>query len=150
LKTVILCCGNPLSTDDGVGFFAFEELKKKDLPGNVELIDAGTGGLDILNLIEDADKAVIVDSVTSGEPVGTLHRFEYDNDAEPPFLEFSLHELGLMDLLKTGYAIMPDSMPDEIIVIGVEIQWMEQAKIGLSPEVEKALPAVIEMVLCEI
>jgi len=146
---VILCCGNPLATDDGVGFFVHEELKKKDLPENVELIDAGTGGLDMLRFIEDADKVIIVDSITSGEQVGTIHRFAYDNDLEPPFTKFSLHELGLMDVLKTGYAVMPHSMP-EIIIIGIEIQWIEQVKIGLTPAVEKALPDVIEMVLCEI
>ncbi|MBN2487890.1 MAG: hydrogenase maturation protease [Methanosarcinaceae archaeon] len=150
MKTVILCCGNPLATDDGVGFFAYEELKKRDLPENVELIDAGTGGLDILNDIEDVDKAIIVDSVSSGEPAGTLHRFTYDNDAELPSLQFSLHELGLFDVLKSGYAIMPYSMPGEIIIIGIEVQWTEQVKIGLSPAVEKALSDVIEMVLCEI
>jgi len=150
LKTVILCCGNPLAADDGFGISIFEELKKKELPENVELIDAGTGGLDILNYIEGTDKVVIVDAVSSGGEVGTIHRFTRDDLSEPALVHFSLHELGLVDVIKAGEAIMPTTMPEEIIIIGVEIERTSQVNVGLTSKVSKAIPKVVEMVLDEV
>lgn len=66
MRAVILCCGNILAAADGFGIHVLDELRKRNLPKNVELIDGGTGGLDILNYIENADKVIIVDAVSSG------------------------------------------------------------------------------------
>jgi len=148
LRTVILCCGNPLSGDDGLGICVLEELKKKDLPTHVELVDAGTGGLDILSFMEDVDKAIIIDAVTSGKEVGKIHRFTCKDLPDPASMHFSLHELGLVDVLKIGEKVM--SMPDDIIIIGVEVERTNQLIIGLTPKVNEAVPKVVEMVLDEL
>ncbi len=52
----VLGCGNTLVGDDGVGIRVIEKLQEMKLPENVEIIEAGVGGMAILSWIEDADK----------------------------------------------------------------------------------------------
>lgn len=150
MKIQVLGCGNLLIGDDGFGVHVLKELEKRGLPNNVELIDAGTGGLDILNLIEDADKVIIIDAVKSGGEIGSVYRFT-EKDLPPPNMSLlSLHDLGLADVLKTGRIIQPERMPKEIIIIGCEVQQADEIRLELSPDVAKAVPAVVDMVLKEV
>ncbi len=134
--------------DDGVGIYILEKLKNKDLPIHVELIDAGTGGLDILSFMENVDKVIIIDAISSGGEIGKIHKFTYQDLPDPASMHFSLHELGLVDVLKIGEQVI--SMPDDILIIGVEIERENQLNIGLTPKVNEAVPKVVEMVLDEL
>lgn len=152
MKAVILCCGNPLAADDGFGISVFEELKKKELPENAQLICAGTAGLDLLFYIDGVDKVVIIDAIRSGREIGTIQRFTRDDIPEPNLVRFSLHELGLVDVIKAGDMAMQTSMPKDIVIIGVEIEKVNQIKwhVGLTPKVSQAIPNVVEMTLNEV
>ncbi len=148
-KIKVLGCGNTLMGDDGVGIRVIERLQEMKLPENVEVIDAGVGGLSILSWIEDADKAVIVDAVQTGnEPPGTV--YEFTDKELPPSNMFmlSLHDLNLVDTINMGRVVQ--KMPDEIVIIGVEVKRVAEFTKGLTPEVEAALPEVIGLVLKEI
>ena len=134
--------------DDGFGFYVLEELKRKELPDHVELIDAGTGGLNLLSFMENADKIIIIDAISSGSEVGGIYRFTYKDLPDPASVYFSLHELGLVDVLKIGRKVI--SMPDDIIIIGVEIERAKKLTIGLTTKVNEAVPKVVEMVLDEL
>ncbi len=148
-KIKVLGCGNTLMGDDGVGIRVIERLQEMKLPENVEVIDAGVGGLSILSWIEDADKAVIVDAVQTGnEPPGTV--YEFTDKELPPSNMFmlSLHDLNLVDTINVGRVVQ--KMPDEIVIIGVEVKRVAEFTKELTPEVEAALPEVIGLVLKEI
>ena len=134
--------------DDGFGFYVLEELKRKELPDHVELIDAGTGGLNLLSFMENADKIIIIDAISSGSDVGGIYRFTYKDLPDPASVYFSLHELGLVDVLKIGRKVI--SMPDDIIIIGVEIERTKNITIELTTKVNEAVPKVVEMVLDEL
>ena len=134
--------------DDGFGFYVLEELKRKELPDHVELIDAGTGGLNLLSFMENADKIIIIDAISSGSEVGGIYRFTYKDLPDPASVYFSLHELGLVDVLKIGRKVI--SMPDDIIIIGVEIERAKKFTIWLTTKVNEAVPKVVEMVLDEL
>ena len=49
--TVILGLGNSLRGDDGVGPAVIEWLDQQELPADVEAIDGGTAGLDIVSTL---------------------------------------------------------------------------------------------------
>ena len=134
--------------DDGFGFYVLEVLKRKELPDHVELIDAGTGGLNLLSFMENADKVIIIDAVSSGSEVGEICRFTYKDLPDPASMYFSLHELGLVDVLKIGKKVM--SITEDIIIIGVEIERTKNITIGLTTKVNEAVPKVVEMVLDEL
>jgi hydrogenase maturation protease len=69
-KIGILGAGNPLMGDDGVGVAVAKLLEDKSIPGNVNIIDIGTGGFNLVHLLNDFDVAIIVDAVDFGGRVG--------------------------------------------------------------------------------
>ncbi len=50
-KLRIIGLGNPLMGDDGAGIAAVERLASLPLPAGVEVVDGGTGGLTLLDLM---------------------------------------------------------------------------------------------------
>ncbi len=148
-KIVVLGVGNRLMGDDGFGPRVIEELQKRAVPSNVELMDAGVGGMAILSWIEGADKVVIIDSVqTNNEPPGTVYRFT-DKELPPSdMFMLSLHDLNLVDTINIGRIVQ--KMPDEIVIYGVEVKRVAEFVDRLTPEVEAAMKEVIDLVLEEI
>ena len=148
-KMKILGCGNTLMGDDGVGIRVIERLQEMKLPESIEIIDAGVGGMAILSWIEDADKVIIVDAVQTGnEPPGTVYMFT-DKELPPSdMFMLSLHDLNLVDTINVGRVVQ--KMPDEIVIIGVEVKRVAEFTKELTPEVEGAIPEVIDLVLKEL
>jgi hydrogenase maturation protease len=118
----ILGFGSPLMGNDGVGLKVIEALRKTELEGLecLDIEDAGVCGLDLLNLLDDARKVIIVDAILAGSPPGSVHRIEGKdllNDAEfHPLV--SVHDLTITDVLMIGKQVQ--TLP-EIVVIGIEI-----------------------------
>ena len=69
----IICVGNPFVPGDEIGPAVFERLSRLPLPDGVDLIDGGIRGLDLLPLVEGADRVVFVDTLSGfgapGEPI---------------------------------------------------------------------------------
>lgn len=76
--TIIIGVGNLLLGDEGLGVHIVEELNEINLPPNVEFFDGGTGGVSILNLMEGADKVIIVDAVLGGGEPGQIYVVDID------------------------------------------------------------------------
>ena len=143
----VVCLGNPLHGDDGFGSQVFQRLcRHDDLLPAVELFDAGIAGLDALPRFDGCAKAVIVDAVRVGAPIGTLHRLA-PRDLEPPGGELSLHGLGLPSLLAALPAV--NSQPPEVVVIGAQVGSVRSFTEALSEPLQNLLPAAVAMVVRE-
>lgn len=151
MKIKVLGCGNILSGDEGVGIHIIRRLRELKLPKNVEVIDAGLGGIAILDLIKDAKKVIIADAITTvdGE-VGEVYRFEDRDLLNRDTSTISFHNLNLLDIIKIGEIIQPEAMPDEIVVFSIEVESDEAFGMELSPRVRASVPIVVEMILAEI
>jgi hydrogenase maturation protease len=134
----VICFGNPWHGDDGFGHHVFRRL-----PPGVEAVDAGTAGLTALPHFENCVKAVLVDAVRTGGRIGTVHRLG-PSDLEPTGAGFSLHDLGVADLL----AALED--PPEVVLIGAEAGELRAFTNRLSPPLEAALPTAVRLVLREV
>lgn len=144
MRIVVLGVGNVLYSDEGVGVRAVEELARRyELPAEVELIDGGTSGMELLDVLAGADRLVIVDAVTSGAPPGSVVRLE--GDAVPRFFttKLSPHQVGLCDVL-AALSLM-EASPGETVIIGVEPASLNMA-MELSPTVEAILPGLLDVV----
>ncbi len=150
MKIRVLGCGNPLMADDGVGVEAVRRLAQCGVPPGVELIEAGTPGIGLLEMIDGVDKVVIIDAVVSGSAPGTVHRFTGDQLPAREMIPLSLHGFNLVDALEFGKKVQPEAFPREIVIIGVEAGDTATFGIGLSPAVERALPGVQDAVMGEI
>ncbi|MGD8996727.1 MAG: hydrogenase maturation protease [Anaerolineae bacterium] len=146
--TLILGLGNPLRGDDGVGARVVEELTHRDLPQAVTALDGGTGGLDLLRLLEQWERVVIVDAADVGREPGQYVRFTPDQvRLASASSTLSLHNAGLSEVLTLAEALELD-LP-ELVIFGVqpaEIGWKE----GLSPAVAAAVTTLADAILDEI
>ncbi len=146
--TLIIGLGNPLRGDDGVGVRLAQMLANRALPDGVEVLDGGTQGLGIVNLMEGRQRVILVDAAEIGRAPGEFVRFEWGEvhllgDDE----HLSVHAAGLRDALALAQALK--MLPQEVIIFGVQPLHLEWES-ALSPPVEAALPDLIAAVLAEV
>lgn len=144
-RCLILGLGNPLRGDDGVGPRVVAELRRRGLPDGVEAVDGGTGGLDLLHLLEGWERAIIVDAALLGREPGEYVRFAPEEaHLVEGLVSLSGHSAGLADTLALARAL-GRRLPD-IVIYGVQPERMDWEE-GLSPAVEAALPRLVEEIL---
>jgi hydrogenase maturation protease len=140
----VIGLGNLLLQDDAIGLHAIETIKESyRFEPQIDLLDGGTAGLDLLPIIEDYEKVLFVDAVDAGQPPGAIVIIE-DNGI-PSFLtsQVSVHHVGLSDLLFA--ARMAGSVPAEICLIGVQ---PESVDIGI--EMTDVLKESLDLLLATV
>jgi hydrogenase maturation protease len=145
-KILIVGVGNLILRDEGVGVHAVRELEKRDLPAHVKVIDGGTYLMDLLNVIQEAERIIVIDALRGGGKPGTVYRVTPDDLMAETERTLSLHQVGLLEVL--GMVRQLGGEPHAVI-IGVEpkeISWGME----LTPEVEARLPRVIDAVFEEL
>ena len=73
-RTLVLGVGNIIRRDDGIGPKVIQELQQQDRL-NVDLVDGGTDGLALLDIIANYQQTIIIDAVDMRLPVGTVKLF---------------------------------------------------------------------------
>ncbi len=145
---LILGLGNPLQADDGVGCRVIEALERCELPPEVEVMDGGTPGVGLINLVEGRRRVIIVDAAEMSREAGAVVRFRpADVTLTGSAERFSLHRTAVADALALAAALNL-ALP-EIIFYGVQpgrVGWSDE----LSPEVAAAIPHIVEQVLNEL
>jgi hydrogenase maturation protease len=144
---LILGIGNILLKDEGIGVHVANKFMEMPLPPEVEVMDGGTLGIDLLFYIEGREKVIVVDTVKAGEPPGTMYRF---TDKELSFKKDFLrtaHGIDFADVVRTADRL--GTKPEEIVFIGIEPQDMNEG-MELSPLIAERIPAIIELVRREI
>jgi hydrogenase maturation protease len=140
--------GNVLLGDEGIGCHVVGALEGIPLTG-VQVIDGGTCP-DVLQLLEDVDKLVIVDAVKGGGTPGQIYRFRLEDITleRKPFL--SLHDVGLLDSLMLMQIWHPDKIGiGEAVIIGIEPKEIN-CGLELSPELQERIPQIIGAILSEL
>jgi hydrogenase maturation protease len=142
-RTVVLGLGNLLMADDGVGLIALARLEEEwFVPRDVELVDGGTWGMNLLPVIEKADRVIFLDAIDVGDPPGTLIRLE---DTEIPRLlgmKLSPHQIDLREVL--ALAELRGTLPGELVALGIQPARVELST-TLSPVVEARLDQLVHM-----
>jgi hydrogenase maturation protease len=136
--------GNILLRDEGIGCHVVGALEGISLP-DVQVIDGGTCP-DVLQLLEDVDKLVIVDAVRGGGMPGQIYRFRPEDVTleQKPLL--SLHDMSLIDSLKL---MQVRHNVGDAVIIGVEPKEIN-CGLELSPELQERIPQIIDAILSEL
>jgi len=113
--------------------------------------------LDLLGLWDGADLAIVADAVRSGADPGTVQLIELAEVADRwpgsggpsqgsagPAGTTSTHGIGLTGALRLARAV--GSAPRRVVVVGIEGSDFSQG-VGLSPDVERAVPHAVDHVL---
>ena len=146
-KIIVLGLGNILLKDEGVGVWIAEEIAKRSLPENVEVIDGGTASLDIFISIKDVEKLIIIDALRGGEKPGTVYRLHPEDLPAISDSYMSVHQINILEELsiaqKTG------NTPQETVIIGVEPEEIDWG-LGVTANIKRMFPEIIDIVLKEV
>lgn len=136
-RVVILGIGNALLSDDGIGVHAVRHLRKS-APSDVDLVDGGTAGFELLAAMESACALVVIDAAMLGGSPGALRLFV--GQAMDRFLgrpKRTAHEVGLRDLI--DMARLEEILPTRRALIAVQPQSIDWGE-APTPAVAAALP----------
>lgn len=149
MKTLVLGLGNAIVSDDAVGPRVARELERALFDSEVVVMEAGVGGLGIVDLIAGFDRVIIIDAIQTryGLPG---HIYKLDARA---FLSSrhtgSAHDVDFATALALAERLgMP--LPREIIVFAVEATDVTTFSEQCTPEVERAIPECVDLIMHEI
>jgi hydrogenase maturation protease len=144
---LVLCLGNEILTDDSFGFKIAQKLKSHyNFKGNAEVIFSPLGGLNLIDLLRDRERVLIIDTLALKKSVpGTLHYFEMGHFTPAKNLTCS-HQISLPTALKFGRELGIE-MPDKIDVLAVEARDIETLSESMTPEVEAAVAPAVAKIL---
>lgn len=147
-RIIVLGVGNILLRDEGVGVRVIERLQESySFPDNVELMDGATAGLDLLPFMEGASRVIIVDTVKTSEPPGSIFRFTPDDiDRKVPY-KTSLHQIGMVEVFAIAEAL---GKKMEAVIIGIQPEDMDSWGLELTPTIEAKIPELMEQVIKEL
>ncbi len=141
-RRVVLGLGNTLNGDEGLGVYALEPLRARlGERGDIELLDGGVLGMDLLPLVESCSHLLLLDAVDTGSPPATVT--ELRGEEIPLFarLKLSLHQLGFQEVLQ--FASVRGKLPDHLGLVGAQPADLSIG-VGLSPGVAAALPEIAD------
>jgi len=147
-QITVLGVGNILFRDEGVGVRVIERLLEKyGFPENVSLVDGGVLGLNLLGVISDADRLIVVDAIRNGGNPGDFYRLVGEEIPKRVFAKNSLHQVDLLEALTLCQAL--DRVP-ETVIIGIEPEDISTLCIDLSEAIHSRIDHLVEMVLDEL
>ena len=133
-STVVLGLGNPLMADEGIGVYLIERLGEQAAGyDDVDFIDAGTGGMSVLHLIDGRAKAVFIDCAFMDEAPGAMRRFAPEEVRSRKVLAHqSLHDADLLHILILAEQF--GQCPEQVVIFGIQPEVVESRQ-----EISKAL-----------
>jgi hydrogenase maturation protease len=140
-KTLVLGVGNKLMSDEGVGVHVIERLAAGyDIPEEVQVLDGGTLGMDLLYYLEGIENLLLVDAVEAHKEPGTIIRLEGEDVPSFLSLKISPHQLGVPDMLAA--ARFKDLYPKRLVLWGIQPELLEIG-LDLSPLIESKVDTLV-------
>jgi hydrogenase maturation protease len=142
---LVLGIGNVLWADEGFGVRCVESFNEHwELPDGTTWLDGGTQGLYLLPYLQNTRRLIIFDAIDFGLEPGTLKVLE--GDAVPRYLgvrKTSLHQTGFQEVL--ALALLTGSLPDPIVLIGVQPVELEDYGGSLRDGVRARIPEAVDL-----
>jgi len=146
MKTLVLGLGNPILSDDGVGIRVAHEVSNRLKNPRVTVSETSAAGLSLLDSIVGYDKVIIIDAIqTEKGQAGQIYRMKTEDFSLTKRLS-SPHQVNLATALELG-KMLGLAVPEKITVFAVEAKDITNFSERCTPEVEKAIPEVVRMVL---
>ncbi|MFZ4701960.1 MAG: HyaD/HybD family hydrogenase maturation endopeptidase [Candidatus Methylumidiphilus sp.] len=145
---LLLGLGNLLLRDDGLGIRALELLQDRyDLPDEVDCVDGGVLGLELMAHVEGRTHLLAIDAVQTGQAAGTLVRLEGEEIPKGLTVKLSMHQVTFADIM--ALSALRGTLPPRLVVWGVVPEILESG-VGLTPVVEAQLGGLVNAVVGEL
>ena len=141
--TLILGVGNLLLSDEVVGVHIARRLQSMTLPPEIEVIDGGTEGYELIRFCGSRKRVIIVDCLMARDTPGTVVRADPDQlglQWAPPY---SSHQSGARELLQ-ALGCLPH--PPQVVVIGI----VPESAGVFGTELSKAVSASMDKIVMSI
>ena len=146
-RTVILGIGHPDRGDDAVGRAVATRLAL-DPPEGAVIVASDGNATELLDILGEARRVVIIDAALSGAAPGTIRRIDINKEPLPPAkFGMSSHGMGLAEAIEL--ARLFGQLPERCIVFAIEGASFELGE-PLTAAVEGTVGAVVERVLAEL
>ena len=141
--------GNILMGDDGLGSYLIKVLESQyEFPPEVDILDAGTPGLELSTILEDSGALIIVDTVRADGGGGTVRTYRRDEILKhPPAQRITPHDPGLKETLLV--LELQGETPPEVFVVGVIPESVDYG-VGLTDAVRDAVPEAVSAIIGEL
>ena len=141
MRVSILCIGNELLLDDGVGPAVARHIESRyALPDDVAVVNCAVMGMAVISELRDCDYALVLDAVdVPGAQPGQLFSFDPDDAATTPAGATSLHDMRFADVLHSA-SMLGIEAGGHCFGIQVENSSPSEFLIGLTPRVAAAVP----------
>lgn len=143
---VVIGCGNPNRSDDGVGPEVVRALRAaRGESDGVRLLDAGTDGMAVIFAARGCRTLIIIDACRSGSEPGAVFEVpgaELEQKYQP---SLNMHDFRWDHALHAGRMLLRDEFPADVTVLLVEADSVGFG-VGLSPAVSGAAAKVVERV----
>jgi hydrogenase maturation protease len=144
---LIVGIGNPDRGDDGAGPMAAELLTRR-APAGTRIEVLGGDPAPLIEWLEQAQHAWLIDAADAGTHAGTIRRFDLAHGAIPEgAFSLSTHGIGLSDTLELARAL--NALPGCCIVYAIDGKSFENGT-ALSPEVRAAVGEVVDSIVNEL
>ncbi len=141
----ILGIGNILLTDEGVGVHAVNAIKKKySFSPDIDIIDGGTMGLDLLPIFQTQDKILIIDAVDFNKEPGYVGTIEGNNIPSVLNAKLSVHHIGFSDLLFAAKLMREN--PPEVYLVGIQPKSLDVG-LDMTEEIRVKLDSIIDLTI---
>jgi hydrogenase maturation protease len=148
MNVLVVGLGNILLQDEGAGVRLVERLEERfEIPDELEVLDGGTSGMQLIHTIAGRDALIVCDAVRSDKPPGSVMRIA--GQELPAFFRTRLspHQLGLSDVLAT--LTLLEQVPPRVALIGIIPQDLDLGT-ELSPRIEGAMDEALALLVAEI
>lgn len=146
-RTLIVCIGNDLVADDGIGPEIYRMLNRRVLPETVRVCLLGVGGMDLLDELDGEELLVVVDAVQFGAQPGSVHLLDWNSIPEKEIRPVSGHGIGVKEALQVCRKLYPEKAAARVFLAGIEGKCFDQVGAGLTLEVRDGLPAAVDMII---
>lgn len=132
--------------DDGIGVHVINEIKKINMAGNIDIIDGGTAGIDLLDILSLYQRVFVTDAIMSTpESKRGVRLFSVDDLLfRQGDSNYSIHDVDLtstISLMKALNMTIP-----VITIIGIPASDISPG-VGLSEECKRHLSEAVQLLI---
>jgi len=143
---VVIGLGNILMEDEGIGVHAIRHLEEKyTFSPEIEIVDGGTSGLDLLPFFGPEKSILLVDAVNFNMKPGTVASLEDDAILAQLDPKISLHHLGLSDLISISE--LTDRKAKKMTLLGIQPESMENLDLEMTDTIKGVFDKIIQNAL---
>jgi hydrogenase maturation protease len=145
MRTRVIALGQAAAGDDGVGVAVLDELRRREIAPDVELLHANDA-TDLMWLLEGPTSVVIVDAAVGARP-GQVMVLDTADLARGAVQPVSSHGVGVREVVELARLLSRDRVGVSIRIVAIGIERPDRFRAELSPNVAAATMRAADCVL---